>query len=120
MSVRTAAEELATALKGGLEGVAEVTTDLGHALAPPSVVVGPPALEWEGGCPGPTGARFLVYVVVDQADRALESLWDLVPQVAAVVDEDTAGVVVRAEPGVYPAGGTDLPAYVIEVEVPLS
>lgn len=120
MSVRESAEELAAALAGGLVDVAEVTTRLGTNVNPPTVVVGPPSVEWETGCADPTSARFLLYVVVKDDDTAMEKLWDLVPQVAAVVDEATPGVVIRADPGVYPAGATELPAYVIQVQVPLS
>jgi len=113
--------DAANSLKAALDEVAglRVTTDPGEQVAPPYAIVGPPALTWEAGCAGPTSARFLVYVVVDADDRALERLWDLVPAVSDAIDATTDAVVVRADPGSWNSGGSDLPAYTVEVDVAL-
>jgi hypothetical protein len=92
---------------------------LGATLTPPAVVVGPPRLEWATSCPGPTTAFFTVFVVAALDDRALELLYELAPQVGAAIEAESAGVVLRADPGTYNAGTGDLPAYALTVEYPL-
>ena len=84
----------------------------------PAVVIGPPILLWETGCPGPTEMRLILYVVIDATDRALERLWDLVPAVADAADQTDAAVI-SASPGSFLSGATPLPAYEITIEVPL-
>lgn len=93
------------------------STSIGAPANPPCVMAGPPSLTWETYGVPPTGARFPLYVVVAKEDRALERLWDLVPKVAAAIDENTDAVVLRADPASW--GNPELPAYLIEVEVPL-
>lgn len=117
--VESAANALAEALRG-VEGI-RVYTDPGARVDPPGVVIGPPTLHWEGPCLAPTRATFRISVVVKANDRAMQTLWGLVPAVGAALDNiNTPSVaVIRAEPGVYPSGGTDLPAYQITAEVEL-
>lgn len=117
MSIKPAAETLLTALRG-VAGV-RVYDDSGANVDPDAVVLGPPTLEWAGVCPGPTSARWTVYVVVKASDRALQRLWDLVPAVADAVDAVPDAAVIRADPGVFSAGGVDLPCYQIQVDVSL-
>lgn len=108
-----------------LDALATVTglrvyPDMGPAVDPPAAVLSPPALTWENMCPsGPSSARFLVYVVVTNDDRAVDRLLELVPRVAAALDEVTEAVVIRADPGSYPISASDLPAYQIQVDVSL-
>jgi hypothetical protein len=119
-SVREAVEHVTAGIKGPLGGVAQVVASPGVTLAAnPSVVIGLPAFTWETGCPDPTSLRLLLYVVVDESERAAEELWDLVPVVATAVDEHTVAVTIRADPGSYMSGGTPLPAYLLQIEVPL-
>lgn len=94
-------------------------TDMGGNVEPPAVVIGPPTLRWEGTALAPTSARIGVYVVVDSDELHQESLMDLVPQVAAAIDNLTAAVVIEANPGTWKAGTTDLPSYEITTEVSL-
>lgn len=93
--------------------------DPGAAVDPPGIVLGPPALAWEGMCSGPTSATFLVYVVVAADERYLEQLWELVPLVADALDSVPDATVTGAVPGAYQSGGSELPCYEITVEVSL-
>lgn len=116
--ISDAAVDLETALK--LIPEVSVHRDPGAPLtSPPAVVIGPPALEWESGCPAPTAARFLVYVVVTADERAVERLWELVELVAATIDTQTDAAVIRADPAVFVSGTSQLPCYEIQTEVPL-
>jgi hypothetical protein len=100
-----------------VDGLREYT--LGASIDPPAFVVGPPALTWESPSVDPTSARFLVYVMVPADERALPRLWGFVEQIVAVIDAVTNAVVVRADPGRFAAGITDLPSYEITVEMSL-
>lgn len=118
--VRAAAEEIAAACDTVPAVALRVKTDPGAQPATyPAVIVGPPALTFEGYGRPPTGATFLVYVIERVSAGALESLWDLVPEVCAAIDEHSAGAVQRADPGVYAVGGTDMPCYEITVDIGL-
>lgn len=114
-NVKEAADALSFAL-AAVPGV-RVYTDLGAPVDPPGIVLGPPALTWEGPCSEPTTARFIAYVVVAADDRALPALWDLAPAVAEAVDAVPDAVVLRADPANFSSGGHDMPAYMIEIEV---
>lgn len=115
--VRAAAE----ALEAALREVADVRVfrDAGANVDPPAVILGAPALTWEGVCLEPTEARFMVHVVVKANERALETLWELIPLVSEALDGVSDASVRRADPGTYPSGGSELPAYAIQVDVAL-
>ncbi len=119
-AIADAAEELRRALQ---EAAAEngwgVSTDQAEPGPRPACVIGPPALQWEAGCPGPTSARFLIYTVVDASARAVEQLWELVPAMAGVIDSTTDAVVIESNPAAYVVGTTELPCYETMVEVSL-
>lgn len=102
----------------GLEGI-RYYSDRGAAIDPPAVVLGPPLLRWETGCPEPTSATLLVIVAVPKDERAVPRLMELVPRVAAAVDALPWATVSRAVPGALQVGGDELPAYEIESEVDL-
>ena len=114
----------ATELEAALRTVKAVGVhrDPGAILEPlPAAVLGPPALTWAGQAgSGPESARFLVYVVVDPDERAVERLWELVAQVADAIDENSGAVVIRADPAVFVSGGRDLPCYELQVEASLT
>lgn len=97
----------------------EASTDLGANLNPPTVMIGPPQLTWDGYQVEPTEATFSVFVIVEFGEYAIEKLYKLVPQVAAALDANTDGSVISAAPAVFQSGGHDYPAYEISVEVPL-
>lgn len=116
--VVAAAEALKTALRtvAGLR----VVQDPGATVDGPTAVVAVPALVWESHCPEPTGAQWVVHLVVDANDRAVERLWQLVTDVSTAVDKHFPdGSVIRADPGTWSAGGSELPSYAIQVDVAL-
>lgn len=96
-----------------------IYTDPGANTDPPAVVVGPPVLAWEAQCLDPSSARFTVYLMVPADERAMERLWDLVPQLADQFDRLADAAVTGAVPFIFNAAGVDLPAYAITVEVGL-
>lgn len=113
--VAVAAESLRVAL-ASVTGL-RVYTDPAATIDPPGVVLTPPTLTWEGYRSDPTDATFVAAVVVKPDERAMSRLWELVPLVAAAVDEIPDAAVKRAEPGVWTSN--ELPAYLIEIEVAL-
>src|SRR5690554_4087162 len=122
-TVPEAVDAIATALRQ-VDGL-RVHTDPSATIRPPAVVIGPPALGWRGYCPDmvPTHARFTLHLVLPANSRTLELAWELVPQVADAV-ETVPDVVVApmehaAQPGTWPTGTGDLPAYAIDVDVAL-
>lgn len=97
-----------------------VVQDLGAEIEPPAVVVALPSLEFEGFCRPPTASKVFVFVIVDKSERAAEQLYQLVPPVCAAIDEHVEGAaVLSAEPGTFPVGSRDLPAYGIAVSIDL-
>lgn len=103
-----------------LTPIVRAYTDPAATVAPPGVVIGPPTLSWDASCSDPTVATFHLFVIVKQDARATEALWDLVPLVAAALDELTDGAVTTATPGTWDSGGTVLPCYTITLEIGLN
>lgn len=119
MSVQQAAAELEAAVRQ-VDGVRLYRDPSAAMVDPPAALVGPPRLTWDGVCSGPTAATFVVYVLASMDERAVAQLWDLVPLVAEAINEHVRdAVVTEANPGVFDAGGNDLPSYEITVEVAL-
>lgn len=114
MAAKAALEEALRTVPGQ-----RVYPDVGPAVDPPGTVVAPPALQWEGACTGPTSARFLVWLVVTNDDRAPQRLLTLLEPVTEALDAVDDAVVVRADPGRYPITNGDLPAYEIQVDYAL-
>jgi hypothetical protein len=106
-------------LMKSVEGLRAYPGPTGGDVDPPCVVLAPPSLRWELMESEPSSARFLVHLVAAFDDRALPRLLELLPSVTAQVDAHPIAVVLRADPGTYPAGRTELPAYEIEIEVAL-
>lgn len=98
-----------------------VAAGLGRAIVPPTAVVGPPELKFEGLEPSPTRGSWPVYLVVGSTEFATDQLLELLEPVAEAINEHSGGVVTKAEPGVYPgANQVDLPAYMLTVQAVLS
>lgn len=95
-----------------------VHDDPGEVVDPPAAVLLPPAFTWDGYLSDPTGATVTLALVAPSNDRALRTLLGYLPAVVAAVDGVPDAVVRSAAPGVLADGpGTDLPAYLIEIEV---
>jgi hypothetical protein len=116
-SVAAAAETIGQAL-AGVVGV-RYYRQLGGALDPPATVLPPPRLSWGGYGSDPTEAVFTVGLIVDRTDRVVDQLETLLPLVTAALDALTDVAVTSADLGSYPAGGVELPAYLITLEVAL-
>lgn len=119
MTVKEAAAQLVTALRTvpGVGG--SVYTDPAVPnIQCPALVIGPPLLIMEGVTV--IEAHFPVWAVTDKGEFAMEELWELAPAVVAAIDQYTTGVVSQPpNPGAFPNGDTDLPAYLLIAEVPL-
>jgi hypothetical protein len=119
VTVKEAVEQLVTALKTvpGVGG--SVYTDpAAPNIQCPAMVIGPPLLILDGITI--TEAHFPIWAVTDKGEFAAEQLWELAPAVVAAIDQYTTGVVSQPpNPGAFPNGETDLPAYQFIAEVPL-
>lgn len=97
-----------------------VVGDLSELTDPPAVGLAPPQLRWEGPIEfGPREATWTAALVVPAGGDVVGDLLALVPVVADALEGTADAVVTRAEPGVYRAGGTELPAYYVFAEVAL-
>lgn len=109
-------------LRDALEGVVGIRHYrlMSGPVDPPATVLAPPALQWQALGPDPTEATFRVALVVARDDRTVDQLIELYGVVVEALDGLDGRVQVRsAEPGVYPAGGVELPAYLFDVDVSL-
>lgn len=93
--------------------------DLAATVDPPGTIVSPPALSWESHCADPTEAQFVVYLITNANERAVDVALDLLPTVTDAIETVPDAVVTAAIPGVWTAGTNDLPSYEITVEVSL-
>lgn len=117
-AIREAVEALKAAVET-VEGV-RVYTDPGATVDPPGVVIGPPTLIQPTYGLGYSDAAFRVVIIVKQDDRALEILWDLVPEITEVIERNTDAVVMRASPGQWGEQASNtLPCYELQTEMPL-
>jgi hypothetical protein len=117
-SLEAASEPLAAELRYVVIG------DLSELTDPPAVALAPPVLAWEGPIElGPRLATWSIALVVagnGTTERgSVGDLFAILPAVVDAVDGTADAVVLRAEPGVYRAGATELPAYFITAEVAL-
>lgn len=95
-----------------------VSRQLGQTMELPAVIVSLPRLVFEGPNPGePTQATFLLALMVPRDEDVSDSLAEWITKVAEQIDRWDSAVVRNADPGTWPSGGIDLPAYLIEVEV---
>jgi len=117
----TVLTEAAAAIRAALAGVdgARVYADPGATLDPPALVPAAPTLTWEAYSGWPTSARWLIYLVAKADDRALPTLWTLLPAVTAALEGVAGAVVTQADPGTYQTGGVELPCYEITIEYAL-
>lgn len=118
----------AASIRAALRTVPDVRhyAQLSGPVDPPATILPPPALRFGGRSSSPTEASWVVALVVGRHDRSVEQLWELLPRVVDVLDglrDDHVDVVVSqdsgAQPGTYPTGSGELPAYLITLEVSL-
>jgi hypothetical protein len=114
----TAATDAIGAALSGVTGV-RYYRQLGGSLDPPATVLPPPRLAWNLMGPEPTEATFTVGLVVDRTGREVEQLEALLEPVVAALHALTDVAIGPADLGSYPAGGVELPAYLITLEVAL-
>lgn len=93
--------------------------DLAPNLKPPSIVIGPPSWTLLTVASDEAVSRFrlTVYVVVSQTDEAFTQMLEHVQRVARALDEPAGTQLVEIRPTTFPAGGVELPAYAIDIEV---
>lgn len=99
-----------------------VVADLAELTDPPAVALAPPQLRWDGPIElGPREATWTVVLAVSGgAGRdPVADLFRLLPVVADAIEGTADATVRRAEPGVYRAGATELPAYFVFAELAL-
>jgi hypothetical protein len=116
--VLESAFDTAEAIRAAVRTVVTTYDDPKAAVQPPCAIVGMPELDLEGISSEPTAARFPVLVMVADNKAAANKLLKLVPEVAQAIRD----LVEDAEvPGMTPVvaeiGGTELPGYMIIVEV---
>lgn len=118
MNVIEAALEAVYEALANISGV-RLYRGVGVQIDPPATAVGPPRLQRELMGSDPTTATFQVAVIVAQTEDAMVELLRLEPLVAAALDQLSNVSVGDSNPGTWPAGGVDLPAYLIDVDVAL-
>lgn len=118
MNVEQALDEIKTRIEAASTRVCL----LGEPVDPPCVVLTPPHLAFNGPNPWPTDATFAVACVVLNDDRMVPNLLEMVRLITRVLDESTEDFALSGDvtPGLYPSGGTNLPAYLIEIEAALN
>jgi hypothetical protein len=97
----------------------KVYDDPAADVNPPCAIVGLPELQLEGISSEPTAARFPVAIMVPQNQSAANKLLKLVPLVATAIRELVEDAEIPGDifPAIIEIGGTQLPAYMILVEV---
>jgi len=115
VSALTDAAEALYAALATVDGV-RFHRGIGVTIDPPATAVGPPEIERDVYGPDPTGALFQVAVIVAKTEYALDELVALEqPVVEALQAIPDAAVQSPSKPGVWPSGGVDLPAYLIDI-----
>lgn len=109
------------ALRAALSGVEGVRhhSDTGKTVQPPATLLGPPTFAYETYTADPSTATVVVALVVKAGDDGDARLLALLPAVTAAIHNNTDAVVLTATPGSWTTGGSDLPAYLIELECSL-
>lgn len=111
--------DTAELIREAVRTVVRTYDDPAATVDPPAAIVGMPELELEGISSLPTRGVYPVLVMVPNDEKSARRLMKLVPQVAEVIRElvPDAEISGSAQPAVVSIGGTELPGYVILVEV---
>lgn len=116
-AIATVAAAISEALRG-VEGVRHYPEPLG-SVEPMATVLGAPELTWTTGDVEPDEALWPIALVGQVDDRTAGRLWAALPKVVEALDGIPNVVTRRARPDTFSAGGSSLPAYLIEIEVAL-
>lgn len=122
MSIIARAAELLNEVLGTIPGLT-VHTDPQAAVVPPALIVGSPTLRWVSYSAEPSEATFPVHLIESMDAETMTRFWDLLPQVAEVIDADSDLTVIDAVPTTWPGLSPEQasrPAYRINVEVNLA
>jgi hypothetical protein len=92
---------------------------VGNRFDPPAVVIGLPSTTYGGMGVEPTDATFTVAVAVAFSERYVDELLSWTPIVEAALYGVENAAVRSTSFGSVPAGGVDLPANLIQVEMGL-
>ena len=117
--------DAAKAIGDALDALPDVRVyrEPGESIEGPALAISVPSVEWNGPGTDPTDATFTVGFIpsIVRAERLNESMMGMLPAVVEALDSAMPSRVVvrRANPGTWPNGGGDLPAYLIEIEVAL-
>lgn len=100
-------------------GKFRVYDDPGADVNPPCAIVGLPELQLEAISSVPTAARFPVAVMVSNNKTSANQLLKLVPLVAEAIRDLVEDAEIPGDifPAIIAIGGTELPGYMILVEV---
>lgn len=111
--------DTAELIRQAVRTVVRTYDDPAADVNPPCAIVGMPEIELEGMSSEPTAAQYPVAVMVANSKESANKLMKLVPKVAAAIRNlvEDAEISERAQPVVVNVGGTDLPGYLILVEV---
>lgn len=111
--------DTAEQLRAAVRTVVKTYDDPKADVNPPCAIVGMPELELEGSSSEPTRASYPVLVMVKDDKTSANKLMELVPRVAQAIRDlvTDAEIDGPAQPAVVEIGGTQLPGYVILVEV---
>lgn len=111
--------ETAELLRAAVRTVVKTYDDPKADVNPPCAIVGMPELELEGISSEPTVGLYPVVVAVADNKESANKLMKLAPQVAQAIRDlvTDAEITERAQPVVVDIGGTQLPGYLILVEV---
>jgi hypothetical protein len=124
-SVRAAHDALFASLEAAAAPLPDelryvVVGDLAELTDPPAVALVPPQLRWDGPIElGPREATWTVVLAVQGGRDPVTDLFALLPVVVNAIEGTADAIVRRAEPGVYRAGATELPAYFVFAELAL-
>lgn len=111
--------ETAELIRKAVRTIVRTYDDPKADINPPCAIVGMPELELEGISSEPTLALYPVAIAVADNKESANKLMRLAPQVAQAIRDlvPDAEISERAQPVVVEVGGTQLPGYLILVEV---
>lgn len=112
-------QTLVAAIKDALSTITGLTvyTETDASPNPPAVYIGPPQLTWTVyNRARPDQMSFPLYLVVASDGYAVAALEPLLDAISDALASMTDAVLTQAVPSSWPAGGANLPAYLLTLE----